>query len=77
MHIKQPLITANNNAQNLGQPQYDRANMMGNLSVENPTIEQLNAGITSAQTPSSEDEREPAFGEHLREAVGVVRRVLR
>ena len=79
MDIKQPLITTNNSTQNLGQPEYDRANMVGNLSVENPTIEQMNAGIAGAQTPSAstEENREPAFGEHIREAVGVVRRMFR
>jgi hypothetical protein len=63
MDIKQPFMT-NNSTQNLGQSQYDRANMVGNLSVENPTIEQLNAALTGAQTPGgTEDGIEPAFGE--------------
>ena len=53
MSIKQQLVTATNSAQNLGQPEYIHANMLGNLSAENPTVEQLNAAISGAETPGS------------------------
>jgi hypothetical protein len=80
MDIRQPLITANNSVQNLGEVRHDRANALGNLSVENPTIEQFNAGIQGAGTsngpPEPSPEPEPAFGEHIHEAIGVVRRAL-
>ena len=54
-------------------------NALGNLSIENPTVEQLNAAIASSQVqPIDEDESdEPLFGVHIREAIGAVRRVLR
>ena len=84
MDIRQPLITANNSVQNLGEVRHDRANALGNLSVENPTIEQFNAGIQGAGTsngppepsPEPSPEPEPAFGEPIHEAIGVVRRAL-
>lgn len=78
MTIKQQLITATNSVQNLGQPEYNRANMMGNLSVENPTVEQLNAGIFGSQMPSKQAViDEPAFGEHIKEAAETIRRIFR
>ena len=78
MNIKQQAITANNSAQNLDQGEYTRANMPGNLSVENPTVEQLNAAISWGQMPGGQAvDNEPAFGEHIREAVETVRRIVR
>jgi hypothetical protein len=70
MDIRQPLITANNSVQNLGEMHHDRANALGNLSLENPTIEQLNAGIQGAGTSSAppEPSSKAAFGERIREA---------
>jgi hypothetical protein len=78
MSINQPLITAMNCSQNLNQPEIIRVNMLGNLSVENPTVEQLNAAITHGETSRRlADAVEPAFGEHVREAVDTVRRIFR
>jgi hypothetical protein len=67
MGIRQPLITANNSVQNLGEVRHDRANALGNLSVENPTIEQLNAGIQGAVTSS--EPFESAGPTHMPEGV--------
>jgi hypothetical protein len=70
------LITTNNALQNLTGGSFDRANERGNLSVQDPTVEQLNAAVTGS-VKSNEGETEAAFGEHVREAVDVVHRALR
>lgn len=68
-------LTAMNAAQNQGE-QY-RPNIVGNLSVEAPTVAQLNAAISGSQMPQVVDRVEAPFGEHAREAADVVRRVFR
>ncbi len=73
-------ITVNNSLQNLGQITLERPNALGNVSLLNPTIEQMNAGITRSGgevSDSKENQPEPAFGEHLHEAADVLRRILR
>jgi len=67
------MITGNTEHQNIGSSVNDRSAEVGNLSVENPTIEQMNASFFGAsQTPT---DVEPAFGVHIREAVGTVRKL--
>jgi hypothetical protein len=75
--MQYPILT-NNAFQNLGTAPLTRANMVGNLSVQNPTVEQMNEAITMVPewSPPVTPE-EPAFGVHAREAVDVVRRILR
>ncbi len=72
-NIRQQL-TAMNTPQNMGQREYDRPNMVGNLSIESPTVEQLNAAISGCQTPQAKSV-EPAFGEHATEAVNTLKRI--
>ena len=73
MTVRQEL-TIMNAPQNINQIAYDRPNMVGNLSIEFPTVEQLNAAISAGQSPQV-NYAEPAFGEHIREAVDAVKRV--
>ena len=73
MDTNQPLtIITNNPFQNMGSFEYTRPNDIGNLSVNSPTIEQMNRafGVTFV-----EKKREPAaiFGTHIREAVAIVK----
>jgi hypothetical protein len=72
-------ITVNNWYQYIGSPDAGKLNSLGNLSVENPTVEQLNKAISAGQNVARGDaERpEPVFGEHIREAADAVRRILR
>ena len=65
-------ITANNSSQNIGPLDSDRPNALGNLSVDNPTVEQLNAAF-AVNRPATETAPEPFFGTHIREAVAIVR----
>ena len=75
------LITANNPLQNLGERPLQNANAVGNLSIGSPTIEQMNAAITtSGQIPVNTEHcpaPEPLFGEHAREAANVIRKIFR
>jgi hypothetical protein len=65
-----------NTTNTLSQSDLAKPNLFGNLPMKKATIEQFNATISSGQTAPSE-EIEPAFGEHIREAVGAVKRLLR
>jgi hypothetical protein len=70
------MITGNTEHQNIGSPVNDRSVEVGNLSVENPTIEQMNASFFGAsQTQTAQTDAEPIFGAHLREAAGTVRKL--
>jgi hypothetical protein len=51
--------------------------MVGNLSVVNPTVEQMNQAITTPQQTGVVSSSDTAFGEHLGEAVEAVRRVFK
>jgi hypothetical protein len=76
----QQIITANNSLQNLGEIELKRATAFGNLSVRNPTIEEINAGVGSGDavlTPPEQAPVEPAFGTHIREAAETLRRVVK
>lgn len=68
-------ISTNNALQNLGGSPVDRVTERGNLSVQSPTIGQLNAALSSG-TVHEDEPVERAFGENVRQAAGVVRRVL-
>ena len=65
-------ITTNNAFQNIGSPDFARLNDIGNLSVESPTIEQMNRAIGAAMPPRKEEDT-AIFGTHIREAVAIVR----
>lgn len=74
----QPLILTSNSFQNLCSSQPSRANMIGNLSLVNPTVQQMNDAISNgANTSPSRGGEEPAFGVHVREAADVFRRMIR
>lgn len=74
----QPHILTNNSLQNLGTATLTRPNMVGNLSVEHPTVEQMNEAISQGQNGSLQRDRgEPAFGVHIRQAADVIRRMVR
>jgi hypothetical protein len=72
-------ITANNSLQNLGEGPFERANALGNLSMNKPTVAQMNAAMTEGGeiSDNAQNPPEPPFGEHIREAVGAIRRILR
>jgi hypothetical protein len=73
MDARQQLtITTNNAFQNLGTAEFPRANAVGNLSIERPTVEQMNAAIGVSESTAS---RAPDafFGTHVREAVAIVK----
>jgi hypothetical protein len=55
---QQVFITTNNAFQNLGAAPIRSANAIGNLSVQNPTIEQMNAAMTEPCEISSSDEEQ-------------------
>jgi hypothetical protein len=69
---QQLVITTNNAFQNLGSAEFPRANSVGNLSIERPTVEQMNAaiGVVMTRTPIQPD---AFFGTHVREAVAIVK----
>lgn len=69
-------ISINNAFQNSVDVPIDRLYELGNLSINNPSVEQINAAITSGMT-SNVAPTEPAFGEHIREAVSTLRRVFK
>jgi len=68
-------IITNNSFQNLGSSLPDRVNMIGNLSVEKPTVEQMNEAISIGQpiAAGGESKDDPPFGKHIREAVQIVK----
>jgi len=70
------IITTDNRLQNMGNTPPDKPNADGNLSVENPTIQQVNVAIRSNGVVAME-EHEPLFGQHIREAAGAIRRLIR
>ncbi len=76
---QQQSITVNNSLQNLGEIPLERPNALGNISLLNPTIEQMNAGMTGSGEAADrrQNQPEPPFGEHLREAADVLRRIFR
>ena len=69
---QQNTITTNNALQSISSPTYSRSNDIGNLSVEKPTIEQLNAAI-GANAITRNSESDPTFGTHIHEAVAIVK----
>jgi hypothetical protein len=50
-------------------------NMIGNLSIENPTVAQLNTAVSGCATRLPDNSVDPAFGEHVKEAAHVVKRL--
>jgi hypothetical protein len=76
---EQQFITTNNTFQNIGSTPIHSPNALGNLSVQNPTVEQMNAGISDQLRPSDDvqDQSERLFGEHIREAAATIRRIFR
>jgi hypothetical protein len=72
--MPQPLIITNNSFQS--NTDSDRSYAIGNLSVENPTVEQLNEAISlGCQWAPTAPANEPIFGQHIRQATEVVRRM--
>jgi hypothetical protein len=72
---QQSQILVSNNFENLGQPG-SIASAGTTVSFE-PTVQELNAVIVGGgnATQSRDDTSEPAFGEHVREAVTTVRKL--
>ena len=73
-------VIVNNPFENIGQGDLNRASELGNLSIERPTVQEMNnavAGGSELRTVGNEDTVEPAFGEHLREAADAFRRMVR
>ncbi|HYX70853.1 MAG TPA: hypothetical protein VE825_17090 [Terriglobales bacterium] len=74
-------ITANNRLQSLGEMRLTRANAIGNLAVEKPSVQQMNAAIArggeTSYTCTETEEGTPAFGTHIGEAARAVRRLLK
>lgn len=78
MYADQWIITANNSSQNIGPLDSDRPNALGNLSVENPTVEQINAAFAASAAVTEtktecKSKSEPLFGTHIREAAAIVK----
>jgi len=74
----QPIITTSNSYQSIARAKMMQVNVVGNLSIENPTLAQMNDAILAGSSIRTDRERsEPLFGQHIREAAGAVRRLFR
>ncbi len=73
MNTSQLVITTNNRYQNIGEQAYSRPNTVGNLAVEHPTFEQMNAAIGATEVTAHRSEPDAFFGTHIREAVAIVK----
>lgn len=59
MPTNQGRVTVNNSSQNIGQATPGRTSELGNLSVENPTVKEMNNGIAGGNQLSTRREQAP------------------